>query len=116
MRTNVFMNSKDLRAEVRIPVIQRGTLSFEDIWLPCLVENMSEHGNFIFSNRELPVGQVLELRFELFPGQFLNCKLEVTRANGTSLGTKIVEIDKSGIKLCQLFLQEQYADKLDKFG
>ena len=115
MRTNVFMNSKDLRTEVRIPVIQRGTLSFEDVWLPCLVENMSEHGNFIFSTRELPVGQVLELRLELFPGQFLDCKLEIKHATGTTSGTKVVEIDKNGLKLCQLFLQEQFAEKLDIF-
>ncbi len=77
---------------------------------------MSDNGILIMSNRELPVGQVLEYRCELFPGQFLDCKLEVMHVDDTRLGTKIIEIDKRGMSLCKLFLEEQVAHKLDKIG
>lgn len=110
------MRTKDLRAEVRIPVSQRGTLNTGDAWFPCLIVDMSDNGILIMSNRELPVGQVLEYRCELFPGRFLECKLEVVHVDDTGLGTKIIEIDKRGMSLCKLFLEEQYAHKLDKIG
>lgn len=116
MRTNESMRTKDLRAEARVPVRQRGTLKTGGDWFPCLIENMSENGNFIMSNREFPVGQVLEFRSELFPGELFDCKLEVIHVNDTSSGMKIIEIDQRGINLCQLFLEEQYADKLNTFG
>ena len=116
MRTNEFMRSKDLRAEARVSVSQRGTLNSGDTWFPCLIENMSENGNYIMSNRELAVGQIQEFRRELFWGKLLNCKIEVRHVNDTSSGTKIIEIDKMGINPRQLFLQEQYADKLNTFG
>jgi len=67
----------------------------------------------MMSNREIPVGQVLDYRCELFPGKILECKLEVMHVDDTRLGTKIVEIDEKGRSLCKLFLEEQYAHKLD---
>ena len=66
------------------------------------------------SNRELPVGQVLEYRCELFPGQFLDCKLEVMHVDDTRLGTKIKEIEKNGTNLCQSYLEEEFADRAHK--
>ncbi len=110
------MRAKDLRAEVRVPVSHRGTLNTGDDWFPCLIVNMAENGIMILSNRELPVGQVLEFRCEIFPGKLLECKLEVVHVSDAGLGTKIIEIDKKGISLSELFLQEQYADKLNTFG
>jgi hypothetical protein len=110
------MSTKDLRAEVRIPVRHRGKLKSGKDWFPCLIENMGETGIMIMSNRVFPVGQVLEFRCELFPGKFLNCKLEIMHVNDTSVGTKIIEIDKWGSRLCQLYVQEHYADKLNTFG
>ena len=110
------MRSKDLRAEVRLPVSQKGKLNSGGIWFPCLIVDMSDSGILMMSNREIPVGQVLEFRCELFPGQFLECKLEVMHIDDTRVGTKIMEIDKKGMSLCNLFLEEQYAYKLESIG
>ena len=108
------MRSRDLRAEMRIPVNQKGALSSGDsLWFPCLIVDMSDSGILIMSNREIPVGQVLDYRCELFPGKFLECKLKVVHVDDTRLGTKIVEIDEKGMSLCKMFLEEQYAHKLD---
>ena len=108
------MRSKDLRAEMRLPVSQKGTLSAgNSLWFPCLIVDMSDNGIMIMSNREIPVGQVLDYRCELFPGQYLECRLEVMHVDDTRLGTKIIEIDSKGMALCKLFLEEQYAHKLD---
>ena len=110
------MRAKDLRAYARVLVSHRGTLNSGDDWFPCLIVNMSENGIMMLSNRDLPVGQFLEFRCELFPGQFLECKLEVIHVSDSGLGTKIIKIDKRGTSLYELFLQEQYADKLNTFG
>ena len=108
------MRSKDLRAEVRMPINHKGALSSRDsLWFPCLIVDMSDSGILMMSNREIPVGQVLDFRCELFPKKYLECKLEVMHVDDTRLGAKIVEIDDRGISLCKLFLEEQYAHKLD---
>jgi hypothetical protein len=77
---------------------------------------MSENGIFLMCSRELTVGQVLDFRCELFPGKLLECKIEVKHVGESSVGTKIIDIDKRGASLCQLFLQEQYSDRLNKSG
>jgi hypothetical protein len=108
------MKSRDLRAEMRVPVSQKGELSSEDsLWFPCLIVDMSDSGILMMSNREIQVGQVLDYKSELFPGKVLECKLEVMHVDDTRLGTKIVEIDEMGMSLCKLFLEEQYAHKMD---
>jgi hypothetical protein len=108
------VKSKDLRAEMRLPVTRKGTLSSGDtLWFPCLIVDMSDSGILMMSNRKIPVGQLLDFRTELFPGKFLECRLEIMHVDDTHLGTKIIEIDNKGISLCKLFLEEQYAHKLD---
>lgn len=106
------MRAEDLRAEPRVPVRHRGTLKSADASYPCLLENMSQNGFLIVSSREFPVGEILEIRCELFPGKILECKVEVRHVSDQSLGLKIVEIDDRGRSLCHLFLKEQFAGKL----
>jgi hypothetical protein len=110
------MKKLELRAEARIPVSRRASLNSGDAWFPCLVMDMSDSGFLIMCTKELAAGQVLEFRCELFPEKYLECKIEIKHIGDTSVGTKITEIDEKGTKLCQLFLQEQYSDKLNKFG
>ena len=108
------MRSRDLRAEMRLPVTHKGALSSGDsLWFPCLIVDMSDSGILMMSNREIAEGQLLDFRCELFPGQFLECRLEVVHVDDTRLGTKIVEIDNKGMSLWKLFLEEQYAHKME---
>ena len=110
------MITGELRAEARIAVRQRGTLKAEIDWFPCLIHDMSGGGFLIMCTREVAVGQVLDFRCELFPGRRLECKIEVRHISDATIGTKIVEIDQRGRDLCQLFLQEQYSEKLNRSG
>lgn len=110
------MKTRELRAEARISVSQRAALSSGDTWFPCMVLDMSDSGFLLMSSKELVVGQVLDFRCELYPGKKLECKIEVRHISDAGVGTKIIEIDKKGISLCQLFLQEQYSAKLDRSG
>ena len=79
-----------------------------------MVQDMSDSGFLILCNKELSVGQVLDFRCELFPEKTLTCKIEIRHISESGMGTKIVEIDKKGTGLCQLYLQEQYSLKLNK--
>ena len=110
------MRTQEMRAETRIPVSQRGTLTAGDAWYPCLVQDMTTKGFFIVSSREHAVGQALGFRCAFSPEKLLECKVEVRHVNDTGMGAKIVEIDEKGANLCQLYLQEQYADKLNRSG
>lgn len=112
------MKGRELRAEARIPVKEKGSLSagslgIEDAWFPCVVQDMSDSGFLILCSKELSVGQVLEFRCELFPEKTLNCKIEIRHISASGMGTKIMEIDKRGAGLVELYLQEQYSLKLN---
>ena len=112
------MKGRELRAEVRIPVKEKGSLSagsvnVGDAWFPCVVQDMSDSGFLILCSKELTVGLALEFRCELFPEKTLNCKIEVRHVSPSGMGTKVMEIDKRGSGLIQLYLQEQYSLKLN---
>jgi PilZ domain-containing protein len=112
------MKGRELRAEARIAVREKGSLSagsvnIGDAWFPCVVQEMSDNGFRILCGKDLSVGQVLEFRCELFPEKTLNCKIEIRHINPAGMGTKVIEIDKRGTSLVQLYLQEQYSLKLN---
>jgi hypothetical protein len=107
------MKGRELRAEARIAISERGSLNSGDAWFPCVVQDMSDSGFQILCGKELSVGQVLELRCQLFPEKTLNCKIEIRHIGPSGMGTKITEIDTRGSSLVQLYLQEQYSLKLN---
>ena len=110
------MKNQELRAEARIAVRQRGDLKAQVEWFPCLVHDMSGGGFLLMCSRDVEVGQVLDFRCELFPEKRLECRIEVRHVSDAGVGTKIVEIDERGSKLCELFLQEQFSVRLNKSG
>lgn len=110
------MRTQEQRTEPRVAISRRGTLKSGEIWFPCLVQEISKKGFFLVSSREHTVGQSMELRCALYPEKNLECKVEVRHVNEMGVGAQIVEIDQKGIDLCQLYLQEQYSDRLNRSG
>lgn len=110
------MRTGDLRAEARITVRQRGSLKAEIDWFPCLIHDMSGSGFLLICSRRVEVGQTLDFRCELFPGKRLECRVEVRHVSDEGVGAKIIDIDDRGANLCQLFLQEQYSERLNRSG
>ena len=113
------MKGRELRAEARIPVKEKGVLSAgslgtEDAWFPCVVQDMSDNGFLILCSQEVTVGQILDFKCQLFPEKTLSCKIEVKHISPAGVGTKITEIDTRGTSLLQLYLQEQYSLKLHR--
>jgi|SRR6185503_7155494 hypothetical protein len=108
------MNAQELRAEVRVPVMQRGNLSAGTEWFSCMVMDMSSSGLLIVSTRQLEAGQILEVKCELYPGKVLDCMVEVMHSDEDSAGTMITEIDERATKLLQGYLEEKLAVMLDK--
>ena len=108
------MEGHELRAEVRVPVMQRGNLSAGSDWFGCMVMDISGSGMLIVSNKQLDVGQILEFRCELYPGKGLDCMIEIMHSNEDSAGAMITEIDEKATKLLHDYLEEKLAIKLDK--
>jgi PilZ domain len=69
------MKTHNLRAEARIAVSQRAELNSGDAWFACRVFDMSDTGFFLVCNKALAVGQILDLRCELYPAKFPNVRL-----------------------------------------
>jgi len=100
------------KREARIAVsgqalVQSGAKSF-----PCTLVNMSDHGFLIRCSEALQIGQVLEFSCELYPSKTLNCEIEVRHISAAGMGAKIVEINEDGVRLCTLYLEEQYSNSL----
>ena len=75
------MKGRELRAEARIAVREKGSLSagslnIGDAWFPCVVQDMSDSGFLILCSKDLSVGQVLEFRCELFPEKRSTARLK----------------------------------------
>ena len=105
-----------MRSEPRISVSHRATLNAGEAWYPCLIQDMSTKGFFIVSSRDHEVGQSLGFRCSFAPEKSLECKLEVRHVNDMGMGAKITDIDEKGATLCRVFLEEQYADQLNRSG
>jgi len=101
------MNGQELRAEVRVPVIQRGDLSAGNDWFKCMVMDMSNSGLMLVSNRLLEIGQIFDFRCELGPGKAFNCMIEIMHSNDDSAGAMITEIGEEATKLLQAYLEEK---------
>ncbi|MGH8649053.1 MAG: hypothetical protein ACREUP_07070, partial [Burkholderiales bacterium] len=71
------MKGRELRAEARIAVKEKasvkaaavtaGSLTADDGWFPCVVQDMSDRGFLILCSKEVSVGQILEFRCQLYP-------------------------------------------------
>ena len=109
------VSKPNLRGEPRVAQGRRGTLTAGEITTSCLIQDFSTNGFLIMCTKPFSVGDVLELKSELYPGRVLKCKIEVRHVTDTCLGTKVVEISEAASKLCQQFIEEHYSDRF-KFG
>jgi hypothetical protein len=101
------MNAHELRAEVRVPVMQRGDLSVGSDWFRCMVMDMSNSGLLLVSNRLLEIGQIFDFRCDFGPGKVFNCMIEIMHCNDDSAGAMITEIGEQSTKLLQAYLEEK---------
>lgn len=105
------MKTPELRAEVRVPITHRGLLGAPTASHPCLIQDFSSKGLLIMSSVKARPGDRLELKCELYPERFLQCKVEVRHIHDDCLGTKIVEVSDAGLALCRQFIDEQVSLK-----
>ena len=73
------MKGRERRQERRVAVSRRATLVDGATSSPCLLQDISTGGFFIISNQTYFVGQVLELKCELYPDRILHCKIATRR-------------------------------------
>src|SRR6185503_4146682 len=106
------MKPTELRREQRASVSCKGTLTLGDQSAPCLIQNMCSRGFLIRFSKELPVGQVLHLRCELYPERSVECTVQVRHVNAECLGARVVEISDDGQILCKQFIAEQVSANL----
>ena len=102
-------NQDENRSEERVATIFRGTLTHDGASFPCAIQNMCSRGFLIKQSSNLPVGQVLRLKCDLYPDQSVECTVQVRHVNANCLGARVVEISDDDRQLCLQFLEEQRA-------
>jgi len=105
------MKNYERRAEERVPITHRGMLGLPNAWSPCLIEEFSSKGFLIMSALKSQIGDILELKSELYPERFLQCKVCVRHIDGDCLGADIVEVSDAGMVLCRQFVDEHVSLK-----
>ena len=103
------MSKTELRAELRVPITHRGTLGAPSPPFPCLIQDFSSQGFLIMCAAKAQIGDILELKCELYPGRFLQCQIEVRHVNDDCIGTKIVDVSDDGLKLCRQFINDHFS-------
>ena len=71
---------------------------------------MCSRGFLIKHSKELPVGpvgQVLRLKCEPYPAQYVECTVQVRHVNSECLGARVIEMSDDGKLLCRQFLEER---------
>jgi hypothetical protein len=112
----IVMSKQELRSESRVSVSRKGTLSHGKEQFPCMLQDMSDNGCMLMCTRNLEIGQQLDFECEVYPGKIIRCKLEVMHASRGDVGARVIEIDEESIKLVQLFLQETFSGRLDRYA
>lgn len=111
------MNTRELRREPRFPISRRGELTYNGTRFPCLIYDISNSGIGIICARDPAAGQALELRFELSPDQYYQCKIKIKYIDNGCLGSEIIEVDQNAAKMYRRFIQqhaEDLSNKLEK--
>ena len=103
------MDRPELRSEPRVPVSYSGTLTRDGVSTPCIVQNMCSRGFLIRHSTELPLGQSLHLRCNLYPARSVECTVQVRHINSLYLGARVLEMSDEDRRVCLRFLEEQRA-------
>ncbi len=103
------MQNPEQRAEQRFPVTFNGTLTLNGVSMPCTVQNMCSRGFLIKHSKELPVGQDLHLRCDLYPARSVECTVQVRHVNAHTLGARVTQMSEEDRRVCLRFLEERRA-------
>ena len=101
----------ELRRHPRDPMGRRAELHHDGMWVPCLIQDMSCRGFGLMCTRTLPVGHVVELRCEPYPGKVFQCKVEIRHACESFFGLLITQIDEAGRSLCTQLMADYHSDR-----
>ena len=100
------MQNSEKRSEPRIAVTYTGTLTLDGVAMPCIVQNMCSRGFLIKHSKELPVGQSLHLKCDLYPTRSVECTVQVRHVNAHTLGARVTEMSEADRRVCLQFLEE----------
>ena len=103
------MTQIEKRSEPRIPVTYSGTLTLNGVSMPCVVQNMCSRGFLIRHSKELPVGQSLHLKCDLYPTRSVECTVQVRHVNPRVLGALVTQMSDEDKRVCLQFLEEHRA-------
>ena len=96
--------------DVRFPHSRRGELSAVDATFPCLIQDISVSGVCGICARDLTVGQVLELRFELTPDHFHQCIIRVQHFEHGCFGALITDVGEHENKLFHQYVEKRFRE------
>ena len=101
---------RELPRDARFPHSRRGELSYKGTCFPCLIQDISSGGFFIICVRNPVVGQELEVKFELTPGHFHQCKIRIQHIDNGCFGAEITGAEEQKDKHFQQFVEQRFRE------
>jgi len=95
------------RAEQRIDVHLEATLISGDVARPCLILNVCKNGFLLKADKDLAVGEVVQLNVNLRPQQAITCTVQIKHVNADRRGAMVLEMSDAERAVYRTFIEEE---------
>lgn len=95
------------RAEERIDVNLEATLVSGDVSRRCLILNICKNGFLLKADKDLAVGEVVQLNVNLRPHQAITCTVQIKHVNADRRGAMVLEMSEPARTTYRTFVEEE---------
>lgn len=106
----------DVRKARRYNVTPKGEVFDGERTIKALIQDISDSGLLLVCNGEFEKGKTLALKFQVSAGTTIECVVEVRHSSDLGTGVKIINISDAHRRTYERYLQEFYAQQLNKSG
>jgi hypothetical protein len=102
-------NRANRRRAQRIKVTPRGEIFRGADSVKVLLQDISDEGFLLLCSWDLEAGELLEMKFQISPGLFIECKVEVRHSSDLGTGVRIVAMNELARRAFDRYLEEHYS-------
>lgn len=107
-------SSDNLRRTQRLLVTPKAEISDGTTAIKALIQDVSDEGMLLVCSKIYTPGQTLTLKFQVSTGTIIDCKVEVRHSSDMGTGVKIVSMSEQNRRAYERYLQEYFAQQLNK--
>ena len=101
------------RAEERIDVNLEGTVISGEVSRRCLILNICNNGFLLKADKDLAVGEVVQLNVNLRPDQAITCTVQIKHVNADRRGAMVLDMSDAARTTYRTFVDEERALQME---